>query len=50
MGRQAAQMLLDRILDRASPTAPQRYHFAPELIVRSSTAKAPQAESPDLFA
>jgi LacI family transcriptional regulator len=43
MGRQAARILLDRILDRAESAAPHRYHFAPELIVRTSTAPAPQA-------
>ena len=42
MGRQAARVLLDRILDRAQSAAPHRYHFAPELIIRRSTAKAPQ--------
>ena len=42
MGRQAAQILLDRILDRAHSTAPHHWHFAPELLVRESTAKAPQ--------
>ena len=42
MGRQAARILLDRILDRAQSAAPHRYHFAPELIVRGSTAQVPQ--------
>ena len=43
MGRQAARILLDRILDRAQSAAPHRYHFTPELVVRQSTAKAPQS-------
>ena len=42
MGRQAARILLDRILDRAQSAAPHRYHFAPELVVRESTGQAPQ--------
>ncbi len=42
MGRQAARILLDRILDRAHSAAPHRYHFAPELVVRQSTAQGPQ--------
>jgi LacI family transcriptional regulator len=40
MGRIAAQLLLDRILDRASTETAKRVHLAPELIVRESTAKA----------
>ncbi len=43
MGRQAARILLDRILDRAPSAAPHRYHFTPELVVRQSTAKAAQS-------
>ncbi|MGB7161444.1 MAG: LacI family DNA-binding transcriptional regulator [Tepidisphaeraceae bacterium] len=42
MGRQAARILLDRILDRAETDAPHRWHFAPELIVRASTGPAPK--------
>jgi LacI family transcriptional regulator len=42
MGRQAARILLDRILERTESTAPHRYHFAPELVVRKSTAAPPQ--------
>jgi LacI family transcriptional regulator len=40
MGRIAAQLLLDRILDRAAAEA-NRVHLAPELVVRNSTAPAP---------
>jgi len=43
MGRQAARILLDRILDRAPSAAPHRYHFTPELVVRQSTVKAAQS-------
>jgi LacI family transcriptional regulator len=43
MGRQAARILLDRILDRSESPAPHRYHFAPELVVRQSTGPAPDA-------
>lgn len=42
MGRQAARILLDRILDRAESDAPHHWHFAPELIVRDSTGPAPK--------
>jgi LacI family transcriptional regulator len=42
MGRQAARVLLDRILDRSASPAPHRYHFAPELVVRQSTGPAPE--------
>jgi LacI family transcriptional regulator len=37
MGRRAAELLLDRILDRADSDAPKRIHIAPELIEREST-------------
>ena len=40
MGRKAASMLLDRILDRGSDT-PKRIHLKPELIIRGSTGPAP---------
>jgi len=40
MGRRAAQMLLDRILDRIGSEAARRVHIAPELIVRGSTGYA----------
>jgi LacI family transcriptional regulator len=40
MGRIAAQLLLDRILDRATGEAANRIHMAPELVVRASTAPA----------
>jgi LacI family transcriptional regulator len=40
MGRLAAQLLLDRILDRAEEDAAKRIHLAPELVVRGSTAAA----------
>ena len=36
MGRVAAQLLLDRILDRASGESSKRIHLAPELDVRGS--------------
>jgi LacI family transcriptional regulator len=42
MGRQAARILLDRILDRSQSAAPHHYHFAPELMVRGSTGPAPK--------
>ncbi|MEA2734924.1 MAG: LacI family transcriptional regulator [Humisphaera sp.] len=45
MGRIAAQLLLDRILDRASGEASKRIHLAPELIVRGSTAQAANSRS-----
>jgi DNA-binding LacI/PurR family transcriptional regulator len=38
MGRVAAQMLLDRILERAASDTPKRMRIAPELTVRASTA------------
>jgi LacI family transcriptional regulator len=38
MGRVAAQMLLDRVLERATSDTPKRTRIAPELIVRGSTA------------
>ena len=38
MGRVAAQMLLDRILERATSDTPKRQRIAPELVVRRSTA------------
>src|SRR5439155_21790508 len=41
MGRVAAQILLDRIFDRAKSDEPRRIHITPELIVRASTAAAP---------
>src|SRR5688572_1038419 len=40
MGRLAAQLLLDRILDRATGESAKRIHLAPELVVRTSTAAA----------
>jgi LacI family transcriptional regulator len=43
MGRIAAQLLLDRILDRAQGEASKRIHLAPELVVRGSTAAASTA-------
>ena len=38
MGRVAAQMLLDRVLERATNDAPKRMRIAPELTIRTSTA------------
>jgi LacI family transcriptional regulator len=38
MGRIAAQLLLDRILERAAGEPSKRIHLAPELVVRGSTA------------
>jgi LacI family transcriptional regulator len=43
IGRLAAQILLDRIFDRAKTDEPRRIHIKPELIVRGSTAPAPKA-------
>ena len=43
MGRQAAQVLLDRILGRSTSTAPHHYHFTPEMVVRQSTGPAPKS-------
>ena len=43
MGRIAAQLLLDRILDRAESNSATRIHMAPELVVRDSTAAATRA-------
>jgi LacI family transcriptional regulator len=42
IGRVAAQILLDRIFDRAKADEPKRIHIKPELIVRSSTGPAPK--------
>jgi LacI family transcriptional regulator len=42
MGRKAAQMLLDRVLERAGNESPQRVHLKPELAVRASTGPAPE--------
>src|SRR5439155_45137 len=44
MGRVAAQILLDRIFDRAKSDEPRRIHITPELIVRGSTANAPSTK------
>jgi LacI family transcriptional regulator len=43
MGRISAQLLLDRILERAPGEASKRIHLAPELVVRGSTADASAA-------
>jgi LacI family transcriptional regulator len=40
MGRKAAQMLLDRVLERVGNDTPKRVHLKPELIVRESTGPA----------
>ena len=39
-----AQILLDRIFDRAKSDEPRRIHITPELIVRGSTASAPSTK------
>jgi len=40
IGRTAARILLDRILDRIPSTKPQRVHIKPELMIRKSTGPA----------
>ena len=40
MGRKSAQLLLDRVLDRASSAAPNHLFLAPQLVVRESTGPA----------
>ena len=42
MGRNAARILLDRILERSGTDAAKHVHLAPELIIRASTARAPE--------
>jgi len=42
IGKTAAQILLDRILDRSKTTGPQRIYIKPELIARASTGPAPK--------
>jgi LacI family transcriptional regulator len=43
IGRVAAQVLLDRIFERAKSEEPRRIHITPELIVRASTGPAPKS-------
>ena len=40
IGRTAARILLDRILDRITSAKPQRVHIKPELMIRKSTGPA----------
>jgi DNA-binding LacI/PurR family transcriptional regulator len=40
MGRMAAEILLDRILNRSPSESPRRLHIAPELLIRQSTGPA----------
>ena len=40
IGRTAARILLDRVLERITTTKPQRVHIKPELMVRKSTGPA----------
>ena len=42
IGRLAGKILLQRILEQGTEQAPERIHLKPELIVRKSTAAAPQ--------
>jgi len=38
IGKTAARLLLDRILDRRRSAAPRRVHVNPELVLRGSTS------------
>jgi LacI family transcriptional regulator len=44
MGRLAAQILLDRILERTPSEGPRRIHLKPELILRESTTSVARGE------